>query len=312
MIANMTKVFNEVKKIFGEKVQENVRLSNYTTIRAGGPALGLISVHSEAELQNAAQSLWKLAMPFKVIGSGSNFLVSDKGYEGIIVFNRAHLIKVQANQEPANVFAESGAIFGSVARQTALRGFSGLEWANSVPGTVGGAIYGNAGAFCADISTNLKLATILHPLRGKETWPTERFEYQYRSSILKREKTDEIILSAVFGLQKSTREEAQAIIVSNAEKRQKTQPEGASFGSTFRNPEGQFAGKLIEAAGLKGQRQGQAQISQVHANFIINNGGATATDIYKLICMASNKVKKQFGVDLVLEIELLGEFENGE
>ena len=307
----MSRSLNEVRKVFGEKLQENVRLSNYTTIRAGGPALGLISVHSEIELQKAAQTLWSLEMPFKVIGSGSNFLVSDKGYEGIIVFNRAHLIKVQANQEPATVFAESGAIFGSVARQTALRGFSGLEWANSVPGTVGGAIYGNAGAFCADISTNLILATILHPLRGKETWPKERFEYQYRSSILKREKTGEIILSAVFGLHKSTREEAQAIIVSNAEKRQKTQPEGASFGSTFRNPEGQFAGKLIEAAGLKGKTQGQAQISQVHANFIINYGGATATDIYKLICQARNTVKKQFGVDLVLEIELLGEFENG-
>ncbi len=308
----MPDTFKEIKKAFGEKLQENISMSNYTTIRAGGQALGLLPVNNAAELENAVSTLWSYDFPFKIIGSGANILVSDQGYPGVIIFNRAHEVKIQSNTEPYTVYAESGAIFGTVARKTAMRGLSGLEWANSVPGTVGGAVYGNAGAFCSDVSTDLILATILHPLRGKETWQNERFEYRYRSSILKREKSDTIILSAVFGLQKSSREEAQALIGQNAEKRKKTQPEGASFGSTFRNPEGQYAGKLIEAVGLKGHRQGNAMISQLHGNFIINTGGSTATDIYKLICLAQNKVKQEFNVDLVLEIELLGEFDNGE
>lgn len=302
---------DELRQIFGNKLQENVRMANYTTIRVGGPAAGLLPVYSEAELAEAATMLWENHIPFKVIGSGSNFLVSDKGYDGIILLNRAHNLKIQSTVKPFTVFAESGAIFGTVARQSAMRGLSGLEWANSVPGTVGGAVYGNAGAHGSDVCSDLIMATILHPLFGIENWPVERLEYQYRSSILKREKVDAIVLSAVFKVKQSTREEAQAKIVNYSEKRRKTQPEGASFGSTFRNPEGDHAGRLIEAAGLKGHTQGNAQISMVHANFIINHGDAKASDIYQLICLARNEVKTRFNVDLVLEIELLGEFDNG-
>jgi UDP-N-acetylmuramate dehydrogenase len=302
---------DEVRKLFGDRLQENVRMANYTTIRVGGPAAGLLPVHTATELEKAAITLWEHQIPFKVIGSGSNFLVSDKGYDGIILLNRAHNLKIQSTFEPCTVFAESGAIFGTVARQSAMRGLSGLEWANSVPGTVGGAVYGNAGAHGSDVCSDLIMATILHPQLGKESWPVERLEYQYRSSILKREKMDAIILSALFKVNQSTREEAQVKIVKYSEKRRKTQPEGASFGSTFRNPEGDHAGQLIEAAGLKGHTQGHAQISNVHANFIINHGEAKASDIYQLICLARNEVKTRFNVDLVLEIELLGEFENG-
>lgn len=302
---------DELRHIFGDKLQENVRMANYTTIRVGGPVAGLLPVNSETELIEAASILWGHHIPFKVVGSGSNFLVSDKGYAGIILLNRAHNLKIQSTLEPYTVYAESGAIFGTVARQSAMRGLSGLEWANSVPGTVGGAVYGNAGAHGSDVCSDLIMATILHPLTGKEIWPVERLEYQYRSSILKREKMDVIILSAIFKVNKSTREEAQEKILKYSEKRRKTQPEGASFGSTFRNPKGDHAGRLIEAAGLKGRIHGNAQISNVHANFIINHGEAKAADIHHLICLAKNEVKQKFNVDLVLEIELLGEFENG-
>jgi UDP-N-acetylmuramate dehydrogenase len=311
MMTFMLNEMDEVKQIFGNKLQENVRMANYTTIRVGGPVAGLLPVNTDAELENAAIALWEHHIPFKVIGSGSNFLVSDKGYDGIILLNRAHNLKIQSTVEPYTVYAESGAIFGTVARQSAMRGLSGLEWANSVPGTVGGAVYGNAGALGSDVCSDLIMATILHPLSGKENWPVERLGYQYRSSILKREKMDAIILSALFKVKKSTREEAQTKIVNYSEKRRKTQPEGPSFGSTFRNPEGDYAGRLIEAAGLKGHIQGHAQISKVHANFIINQGEAKAADIYQLICLARNEVKLRFNVDLVLEIELLGEFDNG-
>jgi UDP-N-acetylmuramate dehydrogenase len=302
---------DELRQIFGDKLQENVRMANYTTIRVGGPAVGLLVVYTETEMAEAATTLWEHHIPFKVIGSGSNFLVSDKGYDGIILLNRAHNLKIQSTFEPFTVFAESGAIFGTLARQSAMRGLSGLEWANSIPGTVGGAVYGNAGAHGSDICRDLIMATILHPLSGKENWPVERLGYQYRNSILKREKMDVIILSALFKVNKGKREEAEAKIIGYIEKRRKTQPEGASFGSTFRNPEGDHAGRLIEAAGLKGHTQGHAQISIVHANFIINHGDAKASDIYQLICLARNEVKTRFNVDLVLEIELLGEFDNG-
>ena len=302
---------DKLRHIFGARLQENVRMANYTTIRVGGHAAGLLPVNTESELTEAATTLWEHHIPFKVIGSGSNFLISDKGYDGIILLNRAHNLKIQSTVEPFTVYAESGAIFGTVARQSAMRGLSGLEWANSVPGTVGGAVYGNAGAHGSDVCRDLIMATILHPISGKENWPVERLGYQYRSSILKREKMDAIILSAQFRVNKSTREEAQAKIINYSEKRRKTQPEGASFGSTFRNPEGDHAGRLIEAAGLKGHTQGHAQISNVHANFIINQGEAKADDIYQLICLARNEVKQRFNVDLELEIELLGEFDYG-
>lgn len=300
----------EVKKMFGDKLQENVRMANYTTIRVGGPALGFLPANTLDELTQAANVLWQNQVPFKVIGSGSNFLVSDKGYNGIILLNRAHNIRIQSNESPFTVDAESGAIFGTLARQSAIRGLSGMEWANSIPGTVGGAIYGNAGAHGSDISCNLIMATILHPINGKENWPLEKLQYQYRSSVLKREKLDAVILSGLFGVEQSSRQEAQARILSYSEKRKKTQPEGASFGSTFRNPVGDHAGRLIEAVGLKGHQIGHAMISQVHANFIINSGGARAADIYSLICLAKNEVKNRFGVELVLEIELLGDFED--
>lgn len=299
---------DKLQEIFGGRLQENVCMANYTTIRAGGCVDGLLPINTVPDLTVAVQKLWELDIPFRVIGSGSNFLVSDSGFRGIILVNHAHNLRIQSKEEPFSVFAESGVILGTVARQSALRGLTGMEWATSVPGTVGGAIYGNAGAHCADINDSLIMATILHPIYGIEDWSPERLGYQYRSSILKREKTDAVILSALFKVQMSTRDKAWERIVTFSRKRQKTQPQGASFGSTFRNPEGDHAGRLIEAVGLKGSKRGNAMISPVHANFIINQGNATATDIYNLICLAKNEVKKQFGVDLILEIELLGEF----
>lgn len=298
----------ELKTVFGAALQENVSMANYTTARVGGSVPALISINSMEKLINAARTLWDLSVPFTVLGSGSNVLVSDKGLDRVILHNRANDLRIDAEAESPSITADSGVILGTIARQSALRGLSGMEWAAPVPGTVGGAVYGNAGAHDGDMASSLKMATILHAEKGIEDWPVEKLAYEYRSSILKREKLPVVVLSAIFNVVRTSRDEAWSKISSYQAHRKETQPPGASMGSTFKNPPGDFAGRLIEAAGLKGHRIGQAMISPLHANFIINLEGATAEDIHALMSLAQETVKEKFGVSLEPEIELVGEF----
>lgn len=300
---------DELREIFGTKLHENIKMANFTTARVGGAVPALITIFTVNELAKAATLLWENATPFIILGSGSNILVSDKGIDTVILHNRAHNIKIDTTSDVPSIYAESGAILGTVARQSALRGLSGLEWAAPVPGTVGGAVYGNAGAHGSDMAESLKMAEILHKLNGKELWPVEKLAYQYRSSVLKREKIPCVILSATFNAVRSSREAAWEKINAFQTHRKETQPPGASMGSIFKNPPGDFAGRLIEAAGLKGRRVGQAMISPQHANFIVNLEGAKAQDIWHLIRMAQETVKDKFGVSLEPEIEILGDFE---
>ena len=303
------KKLEKLREVFGGALQENVAMSNYTTARVGGPVPALIAIHTLEDLTQAAQTLWSLEVPFSLLGSGSNILVSDHGLDKVVLHNRAHNLRIDSKSENPTAVAESGAILGTVARQTALRGLSGMEWAAPVPGTVGGAVYGNAGAHGSDVASSLKVAKILHAKQGVEDWPVEKLAYQYRSSILKREKMPVVILSAVFTLTQTSREEAKAKISEFQSYRKGTQPPGASMGSMFKNPADDHAGRLIEAAGLKGKRIGQAMISPVHANFIVNLEGARAQDIYQLMNLAQETVREQFGVTLEPEIELIGEFD---
>ncbi|GAP07105.1 UDP-N-acetylmuramate dehydrogenase [Anaerolinea thermolimosa] len=296
---------SRLRDAFGEKLQENVVLANYTTARVGGPAAALLPVHTTAELELAVRMLWEMEIPFFILGSGSNVLVSDEGYPGVVVINRARNVKIDLHHEPPTLWAESGANLGAVARQAALRGLSGLEWASTIPGTVGGAVVGNAGAHGGDMAGNLLLAEILHP-HGKEVWPVERMAYGYRSSALKSATGKAVILSATLKLSHGDPVEIQARMDEFSRRRRSTQPPGASMGSMFKNPPGDYAGRLIEAAGLKGYRSGDAEISPVHANFFINHGHATAAQIGELITTAYRKVKEQFGIALELEVILVG------
>lgn len=299
---------DKLRQAFGPKLHENVSMANYTTARVGGPTPALISVHTLEDLEFTANSLWRLSVPFIILGSGSNILVSDSGLDAIVVHNRAHNLKIDTKSDPPCIDAESGAILGTVARQSALRGLSGMEWAAPVPGTVGGAVYGNAGAHGSDMKTSLKMATILHKTEGKTDWPVDKLAYEYRSSVLKREKIPAVILSATFNAVSTSRDEAWQKINAFQSHRKETQPPGASMGSMFKNPANDYAGRLIEAAGLKGRRIGRAMISPIHANFIINLDGATAQDIYQLMKIAQKTVVDQFGITLEPEIELIGEF----
>jgi UDP-N-acetylmuramate dehydrogenase len=299
---------SELRRAFGERLQEGASLARFTSSRTGGSADFLIQVRTAAELRQTAVGLWAMNEPFRVLGGGSNVLVADAGVREVVVLNEANGVQFEAGDLTTRVVAESGASLGGVARRSAERGLTGLEWAATVPGTVGGAVVGNAGAHGGDVAGTLERAEILQPPDRVEGWPVERLEYAYRTSWLKRHPGQAVVLSAAFRLQASTSEVTRARVEANVEARQRTQPTGASWGSMFKNPPGDFAGRLVEAAGLKGMQIGQAEISTVHANFFLNRGGASAGDVAKLLLMARRRVEEESGVKLELEIELVGEW----
>ena len=290
----------------GDKVKENVLLAPYTSARIGGPADVLITVNSADELARTIKLLWKLDLEYLMLGGGSNVLVSDRGVRGIVVLNRAKAVRFHSGDEPS-VTAESGVIFSNLANRCAFKGLSGLEWAATVPGTIGGAVYGNAGAFGGDMAGNLISAELLTE-NGREKFTAEQMGYGYRTSILKRNELEAIILAADLRLENSTREDVTVKIEQFSAHRKTTQPPGASMGSMFKNPDGDYAGRLIEASGLKGTRIGNAEISPLHGNFFVNHTNTKADDILALIQLVQKTVKDQQGVDLELEIELIGEW----
>jgi UDP-N-acetylmuramate dehydrogenase len=293
---------------FGSQMKENVSLSGFTSARIGGPADVLITVRTADELSRAARLLWEMDLTFQLIGGGSNVLVSDKGIRGVTLLNRARLVKFELEGDSPQVFAESGASLNDIAQRSANHSFSGLEWAASVPGSLGGAIYGNAGAFGGEMSTNLLSVEILDRQEGLQTWMVDRMEYGYRTSILKRTRSEVIILAATLKLISGEKEIIRKKMAGNSERRHQTQPPGASMGSMFKNPPGDKAGRLLEAAGLKGTRIGTAEISMVHANFFINTDQTLASDMKALLELAQETVYKKFGVKLESEIEIIGDW----
>jgi len=290
----------------GDKVRENVSLAPYTSARIGGPADVLIIAESAEELAHTVNLLRKQGLDYIMLGGGSNVLVSDSGVRGIVILNRAKAVRFHNGDQPS-VTAESGVVFSNLAHRCASKGFEGLEWAATVPGTVGGAVYGNAGAFGGDMAGNLIWAELLTE-NGHEKLTAEQMAYGYRTSVLKRAEQDAIVLSAELSLKISTKEQATVKIEQFSAHRKATQPPGASMGSMFKNPNGDYAGHLIEAAGLKGARIGNAEISPLHGNFFINHANTKAEDILALIQLVQKTVKEKQGVELELEIELIGEW----
>jgi UDP-N-acetylmuramate dehydrogenase len=297
---------------FGARLQMDLPLARFTAARLGGPADAFLEVRSLDELVRAASLIWQAGQTFTILGGGSNVLVSDLGVRGVVLLNRARRVRFDLESDPPSVWAESGANFGRLARQAAQKGLSGLEWAAGIPGTLGGAVVGNAGAHGGDMAASLLLAEILHHPGQMEihrqTWPVKDLQYSYRTSRLKRQPGEAVVLGARLRLAHAPLAEVQARLDELVAYRRRTQPPGASMGSMFKNPPGDYAGRLIEAAGLKGRRIGQAQISPLHANFFVNLGGARAQDVYGLIHLVQETVQARFGVRLELEIELLGDW----
>lgn len=302
----MTAPIDTLYAKLGDKVKENVSLAPYTSARIGGPADVLITAESADELARIVKLLWKLDMDYVMLGGGSNVLVSDTGVRGVVVLNRAKAVRFHNGDEPS-VTAESGVVFSNLANRCKSKGFAGLEWAATVPGTIGGAVYGNAGAFGGDLAGNLIWAELLTE-NGRERFTAEQMGYGYRTSILKRGELDAVVLAAELRLSNSTKEEVTVKIEQFSAHRKATQPPGASMGSMFKNPTGDYAGRLIEASGLKGTRIGNAEISPLHGNFFVNHANTKASDIFALIQLVQKTVKEKQGVDLELEIELVGEW----
>jgi len=291
---------------FGDKVKENVPLAPYTSARIGGPADIFLTADTVTELMRIVHFMWKQEMPFKLLGGGSNVLISDKGVRGVVILNRAKKSTFHAGEQPT-VTAESGVVFTNLANRCATRGLGGLEWAATVPGTIGGAVYGNAGAFGGDMAGNLIWADVLTE-KGRERFTVEQMEYAYRTSVLKRGDIKAVVLLAELALKNSTKEDVTVKIQQFRAHRKATQPPGASMGSMFKNPPGDYAGRLIESAGLKGARIGNAEISPVHGNFFINHGATKAEDIRALIQLVQKTVKEKMDVELDLEVELIGDW----
>lgn len=303
---------NRLLAHFGNRLQHDVPLARFTTSRVGGPARYYVSAGSADQLAADILFLWEQDIPLFLLGSGANVLISDSGLDAVVVHNQARSMTVGFESEQPLISAESGAIFTSVARFAADHSLTGLEWASTVPGTVGGAVYGNAGAFGSNTQNSLRFANILHRTLGRVSLTSEQMAYAYRSSLLKRDPGKAIILSACFAVEKGNREHILARMSEFSERRRSSQPTGPSTGSTFKNPQGDHAGRLIEAAGLKGTRIGGVEISQQHANFFINDGTGTARDYYDLIQLVRRTVLKKFNVQLDTEIEIIGKWQASE
>ena len=289
-------------------VQTSEPLARHTALRVGGPADLLVTARSAEVLRRSVVLAWEYEIPCRVLGGGSNILVSDQGVRGMVILNRARATEFT----PGMVRAESGTYFSTLAQRCIMGGQGGLEWAVGIPGTVGGAVVGNAGAWGSDISSTLIQATVLEKNGRSNVWPVAQFGYGYRTSTLKEQVAEyghrAVVLDAEFALipaeAAALRKRANTITA----RRKESQPPGATCGSVFKNPADDYAGRLIDQAGLKGRRCGGAQISPLHANFVVNLGQATAADIKSLIDLVQAEVLDQFGLALETEIEFIGEW----
>ncbi|MBZ0281971.1 MAG: UDP-N-acetylmuramate dehydrogenase [Anaerolineae bacterium] len=285
-------------------------LARYTAARLGGPADMLyIARESTEELAAVVSAAWEQNIPVRILGGGANVLISDKGIRGLVVINDVTEVQFGDWHDGHNMTATGGVGLTVLARKCQSCGLSGLEWLSSVPGTVGGAVVNNAGAHGGDINRNLCEAVVLVAEKGAQLWTREELAYGYRTSALKsRADKRFLVLMAVFALQPDDPQAIQERMDHFITYRKQTQPPGASLGSIFKNPPGDYAGRLIESAGLKGYHIGGAQVSPIHANFFINTGNATASDYHALIRYVQEAVHKTSGVELEMEVELVGEW----
>ncbi len=280
-------------------------LAKYTAARLGGPADWLyIARDSVDELTALAGAAWSAGLPVRVIGGGANVLVSDAGVRGLIIVNSVSRAVFAADH---TCTVTSGHGLTPLARKCAARGLAGFEWAVSVPGTVGGAVVGNAGAHGGDMAGNVITVDLLDAALGCVTVAASDLVYGYRTSALKaRADRRFVVLSARLAFTPGARAEIEARMAAFIAQRKRTQPPGASLGSIFKNPPGDYAGRLIESCGLKGFAIGGAQVSPIHANFFVNRGDASAADYLALVRYVQAQVAAQTGVYLEPEIELLG------
>ena len=289
-------------------LQSDVALGRHTSLRVGGPARYFLASDNAVLLARAIGAAVADGLPVLVVGGGSNLLVADAGLPGLAVKLTDWAYTIEADDDGGPVVrAAAGANLSNLARRLARAGLGGLEWAATVPGSVGGAVVNNAGAFGGCIADHLLDAELIQIGAGPRALAGPDLGYAYRTSVLKRGELGPVLVtSARLRVHHDDPHIAMAQIVAFQERRTASQPRQLSAGSIFANPPGDYAGHLIELAGLKGEREGGAEISGQHANFIVNSGGATAADVYALIRRAQDAVWTQSGVWLRPEVQLVG------
>jgi len=300
--------YKNFKNLFEEFYnKENVfideEMKNHVHFRVGGPADILLIPESKEEVIRTIKICRENNIPFYVVGNGSNLLVKDGGIKGVVIkLNKLKNIKTYDNF----VEAECGAMLKDVSNAALKESLTGLEFSCGIPGTIGGAVFMNAGAYNGEISQVIESAEIIDNENNIRTLTKDELELGYRTSAIM--KKNYIVLSAKFKLEKGSLDSIKDVVEDLTKKREAKQPlEYPSAGSTFKRPEGYFAGKLIQDAGLKGYKIGGAAVSEKHSGFVINKSNATATDILNLIKHIQSEVKTQFGVDLHTEVRIIGE-----
>ncbi|MBD2460835.1 UDP-N-acetylmuramate dehydrogenase [Oscillatoria sp. FACHB-1407] len=286
-----------------------VSLAPLTSFRVGGSAEWFVAPRTVDDLRKSVEWAQARDLPITVLGAGSNLLISDRGLSGLVISTR-YLRHSHFDEATAQITATTGEPIVRLAWQAADRGWSGLEWSVGIPGTVGGAVVMNAGAHDGCAADVLLNAQVLTPMGDIQVLSQPDLQYQYRSSVLQRDRR--IVLQATFQLKPGVDPHVvNATTKAYLERRHTTQPYHLpSCGSVFRNPNPYKAGQLIEQAGLKGYQIGGAQVSEMHANFIVNVGGATANDIFQLIRYVQAQVRDRWAIDLEPEVKMLGEFVN--
>jgi len=300
----MDAIVTELQDLNIGKVKTNEPLLNHTTIKIGGPADLFIEPSSVENLKKAMAVIEKNGLKWRAIGRGSNLLVSDRGIEGAVIKLGSGLDHLEINE--TEITAGGGYSLVSLATSISKKGLSGLEFASGIPGSVGGAVYMNAGAHGSDISKILTKAHILFDDGSMEWLTNQEMEFSYRTSILQKKRPG-IVLEAVFQLTQGDRAAIVAQMQKNKDYRKETQPWNfPCAGSIFRNPLPNYAGKLIEDADLKGYSIGGAKISEMHGNFIVNAGNATAEDVLSLIQYVKDTIFRLYQVKMETEVEIIG------
>lgn len=303
----MNKIFYEalVKVLDEDQIKPEEPMKNHVTFRVGGPADFFVTPKNYEELSGVLKCCAKYEMPCYIMGNGSNLLVSDQGYRGVVIqlFRQLNDIQCEGNV----IRAQAGALLSAVANRALEEKLTGFEFAAGIPGTLGGACVMNAGAYGGEMKDVLKSVTVLTREGERITLQKNELELGYRTSIIA--KKDYIVLEAEIELEVGDAEEIKAVMDDLKERRTTKQPlEYPSAGSTFKRPEGYFAGKLIQESGLQGVQVGGAQVSEKHCGFVINKDQATAADIAELIRQVQDRVEEKFGVRLETEVKRLGEF----
>lgn len=287
-----------------ENVRPHERVARFTTWRVGGPAALLCTAHNAEGLRHGVALVRAAGLPCLVLGRGSNVLIDDAGFDGVVIVNRATGLAITDTA----VRAESGTLLSVLARQTVAAGLVGLEWCHDIPGSAGGAVVSNAGANGGCIADALQSATVLDAEGCVQEMRAADLDFGYRHSSLRRERPASagarpVVLEALFALRHGEVAEIKRRMAAQRERRKATQPGGASAGSVFKNPPGDSAGRLVESVGLKGARSGDAAVSTLHANFILSGPRATARDVLDLIALMRRRVYDEYGLTLEPEVQ---------